>query len=232
MTSSALAAPASTDRTAGVRSVAAVVIAAAGPLAIAVLRLILPYDTTDDAAATAAKVAAAPAVEGAVLWLTYLALLTLPLGVLIASRQAMRARPALGAVAAVVAWVGFTSLFASVAIGDYLAQGAPTAGTATSTTAALLDAINALPATTTASIVFVAGHILGGILLGVALLRAIPAWAAVALAVSQPLHLLFAVFIPNHVLDGVAWALTAVGFAAAAIAWAKADTPSDKLLDR
>jgi hypothetical protein len=36
--------------------------------------------------------------------------------VLIASRQAMRARPAFGAVAAVVAWVGFTSLFASVAI--------------------------------------------------------------------------------------------------------------------
>jgi hypothetical protein len=48
--------------------------------------------------------------------------ITLPLGVLIASRQAMRARPAFGTVAAVVAWVGFTSLFASVAIGDYLAQ--------------------------------------------------------------------------------------------------------------
>lgn len=65
--------------------------AAAGPLAIAVLRVILPYDTTDDAAATAAKVAAAPAVESAVLWLTYLALLTLLLGVLITNRQAMRA---------------------------------------------------------------------------------------------------------------------------------------------
>jgi hypothetical protein len=163
------------------------VIAAAGPLAIAVLRLILPYDTTDDAAATAAKVAAAPVAEGVVLWLTYLALLTLPLGVLIASRQAMRARPAFGAVAAAVAWVGFTSLFASVAIGDYLAQAAPTTRTANSTTAALLDAINALPATATASIVFVAGHILGGILLGIALWRVIPAWTAVALAISQPL---------------------------------------------
>jgi hypothetical protein len=231
MTSSALAAPASTDRIASVRSVAAVVIAAAGPLAIAVLRLILPYDTTDDAAAAAAKVAAAPAVEGVVLWLTYLALLTLPLGVLIASRQAMRARPAFGAVAAVVAWVGFTSLFASVAIGDYLAQAAPTTGTPNSTTAALLDAINALPATATASIVFIVGHILGGILLGIALWRVVPAWAAFALAISQPLHLVFAVFIPNHVLDGVAWALTAVGFAAAAITW-KADTLSSDQLTR
>ncbi|MDQ5856323.1 MAG: hypothetical protein M3302_08455, partial [Actinomycetota bacterium] len=55
------------------------------------LRLILPYDTTDDATAATAKVAAASAVEGVVLWLTYLALLTLPLGVLMAGRQAMRA---------------------------------------------------------------------------------------------------------------------------------------------
>ena len=225
MTSSVFAAPASTGRIAGVRSGAAVVIAAAGPLAIAVLRLILPYDTTDDTAAAIEKVAIAPVVESAVLWLTYLALLTLPLGVLISSRQAMRGRPAFGAVAAVVAWVGFTSLFASVAIGDYLAQAAPTTRTPNSTTATLLDAINALPATATASIVFVAGHILGGILLGIALWRVIPAWAAVALAISQPLHLVFAVFMPNHVLDGVAWALTAVGFAAAAIT-SKADTQS------
>ncbi len=143
----------------------------------------------------------------------------------------MRARPVLGAVAAMVAWVGFTSLFASVAISDYLAQAAPTTATPRSTTAALLDAINALPATATASIVFVAGHILGGILLGVVLWRVIPAWAAVALAISQPLHFVFAVFVPNHLLDGVAWALTAVGFAAAAIAW-KADTPSGELLAR
>jgi hypothetical protein len=108
--------------------------------------------------------------------------------VLIAARQAIRARPVLGAVAAVVAWLGFTSLFASVAIGDYLAQAAPTTGAPISATAALLDAINALPATSTASFVFVVGHILGGILLGIALWRAVPAWSAVALAISQPLH--------------------------------------------
>jgi hypothetical protein len=131
-----------------------------------------------------------------------------------------------------VAWVGFTSLLASVAIRDYLAQAAPTTGTLNSTTAALLDAVNALPATATASIVFVAGHILGGILLGIALWRAIPAWAAVALAISQPLHLVFAVFIPNHVLDGTAWAVTAVGFAAAGVAWAKTAIPSSKPLNR
>jgi hypothetical protein len=40
--------------------------------------------------------------------------------------------------------------------------------------------------------------------------------AAVALIASQPLHLLFAVAVVNHQLDAVSWALTAVGFAAAA----------------
>jgi len=137
-----------------VRSITAVVIAAAGPLAIAVLRLILPYDTTDDAAATATKVAGASAAEGVVLWLTYLALLTLPLGVLIASRQAMRARPA--------PWRPWSPgrIHQPVRLsGDRRLPGPGCAhtGTSNSTTAALLDAINALPATSTASIVFVAG---------------------------------------------------------------------------
>jgi hypothetical protein len=68
--------------------------------------------------------------------------------------------------------------------------------------------------------VFVLGHILSLVLLGVALWRghAIPAWAAVMLACSQLLHLVFAVFAPNHVLDGCSWGLTAVAFAAAAAA--------------
>jgi hypothetical protein len=198
----------STDRT-GLRSGAAVVIAAVGPLAIAVLRLILPYDTTDDTAATVEKVAAAPAVEGVVLWLTYLALLTLPLGVLIAARQAIRARPVLGAVAAVVAWLGFTSLFASVAIGDYLAQAAPqqrpdlgyccTAGCHQRATRNLdgLTCVRGRPHPRRDP----ARHRAGA--------------GRFRLIGSRPGHFAaaafrFAVFVPNHVLDGVAWALTAM----------------------
>lgn len=57
-------------------------------------------------------------------------------------------------------------------------------------------------------------------LLGVALWRghAVPAWAAILLGGSQLLHFVFAVIAPNHVLDGCAWGLTAVAFAAAAAA--------------
>ena len=39
---------------------------------------------------------------------------------------------------------------------------------------------------------------------------------AAALIVSQPLHFVVAVIVPNHPLDTLAWILTTIGFAAAA----------------
>ena len=40
-----------------------------------------------------------------------------------------------------------------------------------------------------------------------------PRWAAIAVVVSQPLHFVAAVVLSSHVLDAVAWGLTALGFA-------------------
>jgi hypothetical protein len=190
-------------------------LAATGPLAVAVLRGVLPYDTDDDALTAAAKVVADPGAQSAVLWCAYLALLTLPLGVLIVARVAVRARPVLGAVAGAVAWLGFASLPITAAV-DQVPLAAPTAGLDPAGTAALVDAVAAHPTQSLALAVFVAGHIVGTVLLGVAIWSVVPRWAAVALIVSQPLHLLFAVAVVNHPLDAVSWALTAVGFAAAA----------------
>ena len=51
--------------------------------------------------------------------------------------------------------------------------------------------------------------------------RAIPAWAALALGLSQILHFAFAVIRPDHLLDGCAWGLTAVAFAVAALSLAR-----------
>jgi hypothetical protein len=48
-----------------------------GPLAIAVLRGILPYNTTDSNTVMAARVAAHQGTEAIVIWLTFIALLTL-----------------------------------------------------------------------------------------------------------------------------------------------------------
>jgi hypothetical protein len=194
---------------------AALLVAPLGPLAVAALRGLLPYDTVDDSSTIVAQVAAHPTVESAVLWLSWLALLTLPLGVLIVSGVAVRARPVLGAVAAVLTWVGFGSL-AFLITPDQAALAGVAAGLPDATTAALLAAMDGHPVASTATSVFVVGHIAGTVLLGLALWRVIPRWAALALMVSQPLHFVVAVVMPNHVLDALAWLLTAIGFAVAA----------------
>jgi hypothetical protein len=193
-------------------------IAATGPAAIAAVRWLLPYDTTDDTVAMVEKISADPARETAVLWLTYVAVLALPIGVLLACRLAIRTRPLLGTVAAVLAWLGFGSLPASVTLSDYAALAAASGGVPTLTTAAMLDSLAGSPPTATATGVFVVGHIVGAILLAAALRTVIPAWAALALASSQPMHLVFAVIVPSQPLDAVAWSLTGLGLAASAAA--------------
>lgn len=87
-------------------------------------------------------------------------------------------------------------------------------------TTQILDQMAAHPSAAIALMLFVIGHILGTVLLGIALWkgRIVPAWAALVLIVSQPLHLVFAVVVPNGLPDAAAWSLTAIGFAAAGIA--------------
>ena len=56
-----------------------------------------------------------------------------------------------------------------------------------------------------------------------------PAWAAILLGTSQLLHFVFAVITPVHVLDGCARGLTAIAFAAAAVALTREPSPSRAL---
>ena len=95
------------------------------------------------------------------------------------------------------------------------------------TTGALLTSIANIPPVGLGTAIFVLGHILSLVLLAVALWRghAVPAWAALLLAVSQILHFVFAVIMPVHALDGCAWGLTAMAFAAAAVALAREPGP-------
>ncbi len=158
-----------------------------------------------------------PGVSTLVLWMAYLAILTLPLGVLIAGRTAIRARPVLVTTAATLAWLGFVSLFA-VFGSDAVALAGHQAHSSTDLVVRLITAADTLPPFQISTIVVVVGFILGCLLLGIALWRVIPRWAALALAASQPLHLLSAILVTNHWADAAAWSLTAIGFTAAALA--------------
>jgi hypothetical protein len=199
-----------------------------GPLAIAVVRGILPYTTTDSNATLAANVAAHQSAEMTAVWLTFVALLTLIPGVIALGMLARRHSPRLGTAGLVLAYAAFACLFwSSVAGSDTVALGAARLGMHPGTTGALLTSIANIPPIGLGTAIFVFGHIISLLLLAAALWHghAVPAWAALIIAISQVLHFIFAVIEPIHALDGLAWGLTALGFAAAALALLREPAP-------
>ena len=183
-----------------------------GPMAVAVLRLILPYYNEGDSAGIVAAVEADPGRQGAVLWLTYVATLTLVPGLIAAARLCRDAAPRLTLWALALGVPGYLSLGMFVG-SDHLLWSASEAGLSTSEAIALVDAGH--PSIGVAIGVFVLGHVIGTVLLGLALLRSrrIPAWAGWAIAVSQPLHFVATVILGSPQVDFLAWSLTAVGMA-------------------
>ena len=133
---------------------------------------------------------------------------------LIVSRVARRHGP-LGMAAAVVAWLGFAGLAFLVTPTRPHWQ-ATDAGLPTDhRRPAVADRPNSVASTATA--LFVAGHIIG-VVLPASRSGQSSSVGAVGLIVSQPLHFVVAVIVPNHPLDVLAWVLTAAGFTAAAVA--------------
>lgn len=183
-----------------------------GPAAIAVLRLILPYYTEGDAAGTIAAIDADPGRQSAVLWLAYVGLLTLVPGLIAAARICRDAAPRLTTWALGLAVPGYLSL--GMFLGsDHLLWSVTDAGLSGADSVAVFEAGHL---SIDVSIgVWVVGHVVGTVLLGLALLRSgrIPAWAGWAIVVSQPLHFVATVILGSPQVDFVAWSLTAVGMA-------------------
>ncbi|MDF2710572.1 MAG: hypothetical protein K0R62_6224 [Nonomuraea muscovyensis] len=193
-----------------------------GPLCVAVLRLVLPYGTNDDPQALLAAVAADQAAQSTVLWLSTAAVLALVPALFALTRLAMCRAPALALAAIILALPGYLGI-AALTVSDAAALAAVTAGLSPADSVALLGELAAQPALTASVILFVVGHVLGTVLLGAALWRAgaVSGWAGAALVVSQPLHLAIVVTGGPKILDGAAWALTALGFAAGSLTLAR-----------
>ena len=183
-----------------------------GPAAIAFLRLLLPYYTASDSADMVADVAAHPGQQSAVLWLAYVGILTLVPGLFAAATVCRAAAPRLTAWALALSVPGYLSLGMLVG-SDHLLWSTHEAGLSAADSAAVVSSVH--PSADVAIGVFVVGHVVGTVLLGLALLRSrrIPAWAAWAVAVSQPLHFVATVILGSPEVDFVAWMLTAVGLA-------------------
>jgi hypothetical protein len=188
-----------------------------GPAALAVLRFILPYDTTDTPAEMVAGVAADQAAQAAVLWLGTVAVFTLIPGAVAVVRLVRPTAPRLTTVAAAFLIPGYLGLFGTASVDTDILVGLR-AGIDPATLTRLVVAQDTGPGVV-AITVFVVGHIVGSVLLGVAFWRSRvvhQGWAA-AMVVSQPLHLL-AAMTANHPLDLLGWGLTALAMGAAAVA--------------
>jgi hypothetical protein len=184
-----------------------------GPLAVGVLRLILPYTTADDSATVVRDVAAHQTAQSAVVWLGLVGGMTLVPAVIFAGRTVGRGAPRLAAIATVLLVPGYIAV-SWLASSDAALLYGVRHGVPHATLAGMYD--GAHPAVLVAEGVFVLGHVLGTILLGIGMFRSrmVPVWAAVATIVAQPVHFFAAVIVPNHALDFVGWGLNAVGFAA------------------
>lgn len=184
-----------------------------GLFSVAALRYLLPYFTADNSLAMVRDVNAHPGRESAVLWLGLVAVLTLVPGLIAAATILPPSRLKAWAIGLVVP--GYLCLGVLLA-GDFLLWSGAHSGADPKQVALLFDSLH--PSMNVGLGIFVVGHVLGTVLFGIALLRSgrVPAWAAWAVAVSQPLHFIAAVIVGSPTMDAIAWSLTGVGFAVVA----------------
>lgn len=203
----------------------AAIVLPVGPLAVAGVRYLLPYFSATTPRETAATVLAAEGRQSAVLWLGLIATFTLLPGVLAVGRLTRREAPRMTAAAMLLVVPGYLALTYMLGSDLVLWTGAR-AGLDESALAGLAGTFH--PTSDIATGVFVLGHVVGTVLLGVALLRAdaVPTWAAIVTMVSQPAHFVALVILGSPALDTAAWAANGVAFAVVGVAILR--TPDDE----
>ena len=186
------------------------------PALVAVLRFILPYFDSTETGDIVREVAAHQNAQNAVVWLGFLASLTLPVAAVLAARPFVAKAPRLTAAAELLLVPAYLCLPWLVA-GDAIALRGVRTGTDPATIGTFLSGLH--PVADIGLAFFVAGHVVGTVLLGVAAIRtrAIPLWAGIALAVSQPAHFVALVVIGSPTLDLIGWGLNAVAFGIIAV---------------
>lgn len=185
-----------------------------GPACVALARYLLPYTTADDNSEIVRSVVAHPDAQSAVLWLAFVAMLTLVPGAAAVGLVTRIGAPRLTTVAVSLLVPGYISLGYLVGSDAMLWAGAVKDVDQT-TLLTLWETMHG--SANVAAGIFVLGHVIGTVLLGIAMwrTRVVPRWAAVATVVSQPLHFVAAVIVGSHLLDLFAWGLTAVGMGVA-----------------
>ena len=196
-----------------------------GPLAVGVVRATIPLPSSSGAQAAIAAMAANPSMARVELTAGVIATLFLPFAIVGLTRLVVRRAPVLallGGSLALVGWAMVPMLVTSDAVTYEMAR----LGANQAQFAALWEQLNGNFAVNTLFTVFLVGHELGTLLLGIGLARArvVPLWAAAAVVIGIVLHPVSFV-VGNRLVDILAYALVTVGCAAAARA--VLTTPND-----
>ncbi|MEV5613719.1 hypothetical protein [Streptomyces sp. NPDC052225] len=186
------------------------VVALLGPVLFILAFLFEPYGLDADDKGMVRGIAEHTGQMKADLWIWLAASLVLTAAVLVVGVYAMARSPKLG-LAATLLFGGAVLLINGTPSTDAVTLAGLDKGIDQPALLTLQKGIESLPQLNVAIIGFVAGHVIGSILMGVALLRsrAVPVWAAWAVIVAMPLNV-------AGWISGVE-ALAIVGFAALAV---------------
>jgi hypothetical protein len=184
--------------------------------------------TSDDSNTRQAldSIAANPSRQFTFALLGFVASLTVVPAFLAAARLSRRRRPVLTTIALgvnLVAYLGGSAMFALDSM--YLA-GAKLPPEQRDAAASLIDAMWSSGISAVSTLLFVAGHVIGAVLMGFALRGSIPTVGWLAMVLSQPGHFVAFVILQNAIVDMLAWGLMALAFALCAVAVLR--TPDDE----
>lgn len=190
-----------------------------GPVAVAVVRGVIPYSPTG--------YSGHPGVYPLLATAEVVAVLTMGFAMLGLGRLVQRRAPLLALIGTPVAAFSWT-MVAVLGTLDSVTYEMAKAGSLGATDAALLARIQANPEIATFFGLFLLGHLVGPLLLGIGLLisRRVPAWAGIALIVGDLLHPVAFVVLGSHALDALCYLVFAAGMAMAARAVLA--TPNDE----
>jgi hypothetical protein len=158
--------------------------------------------------------------------LGFIGLLCVVPAFLAAARLSRRRRPVLTTVALAVNLVGYLGAFAMPAIDNLYLIGASVPPEQRDAAAMVIDKMwsSGIPGVSTT--LFVLGHIVGAILMGLALRGSIPTVGWLAMLLTTPVHVLAFVVLQMPALDMAAWLLMTLAFACCAFKIVK--TPNDE----
>ena len=185
------------------------------------------FQTNDDVTRKALDVIATnPDKQFMFALLGYIGILTIVPAFLAAARIARRRRPVLTTVALGVNLVAYLGAWAMGAVDNLFLVGAKLPVEQRDVAATMIDRMWSEGLAGVSTGAFVLGHVVGAILMGLALRGSIPTLGWVAMLLTTPAHVVAFVVLQMPALDMAAWLLMTISFAYCAVAALR--TPDDE----